>query len=266
MDIKERRIKILLALILRGGFDYEAITIDQTFSRVYDIVLNQKTKSTIGLLQKTGLIEVIEEEQTVAESGAINTNSTRLNVFKTKTVRLTQKGFDELCLIFPYFRFYKTNWDGKWRILSYEIPEKKREVRDKLRRKVAGWGLGPWHRSFWITPHPIIGELRALVGGHEEEQYVQAFEAEHVFGQRDQLIEKVWNKTHLHKEYQVVFKKWHLILSEEAEKLDKLAKITSVFIGILKEDPGLPREVLGQDWTGFDAYSIYKEIQGILLT
>ena len=38
----------------------------------------------------------------------------------------------------------------KWRIISYEIPEAKRELRDRLRREMQGWGLGPWHRSFGL--------------------------------------------------------------------------------------------------------------------
>jgi len=160
----------------------------------------------------------------------------------------------------------KYSWDGKWRILSYEIPEKKRELRDKLRREVAGWGLGPWHRSFWLTPHPITDNLKELISQKEEEQYVQAFEADHVFGNRDILIEKVWNKADLDRKYRELFKKWHSLLSTEEEKTEKFRKVISEYVNILKIDPGLPVELVGQTWIGYEAFNIYKEIRGILLS
>ena len=150
--------------------------------------------------------------------------------------------------------------------MSYEIPEKKRDLRDKLRREVAGWGLGPWHRSFWLTPHPIIKELQDLVSGKEEEKDIQAFEADHVFGERSILIEKVWGKEELDKKYRNMFKKWHIILSEDQEKTEKLKKVVLEYIQLLREDPGLPSELVGENWIGFESFNIFKEIRGILLT
>jgi len=169
-------------------------------------------------------------------------------------------------LEFPLFRYLKDKWDGKWRIISYEIPEKKREIRDRLRREMQGWGLGPWHRSFWLTPHPVIETLRQLVSQKEEEKYIQAFEAGHIFGDREILIEKVWQKSALDKNYREMFKKWHDILSSEGEKTDKFRKAISEYVNLLRLDPGLPVELVGEKWIGFEAYNIFKEIKSILLS
>src|SRR5580658_9691928 len=40
-------------------------------------------------------------------------------------------------------------WDGKWRMLSYTIPEAKRELRDRLRKDLTVLGLGPLSASLW---------------------------------------------------------------------------------------------------------------------
>lgn len=251
MGIKERRTKLLLTIILFSDFSTSALktsfssfTLSDKLQRAVDLTLNQKTRGTIAGLLKEGEIEKGDQEN---------------------TYRLSIKGFYTICLNFPFFRFLIDRWDGVWRILSYEIPEQKRDLRDRLRREVAGWGLGPWHRSFWITPHPIIDNLKDLVSQKEEEQYIQAFEAKHVFGERTVLIEKVWKKNELDASYRSLFKKWHEILSTEIDKVEKLKNVISEYINILRTDPGLPKELVGDKWIGFEGYTIFKEIRGILL-
>lgn len=244
MGVKERRTKILLSLFLIAGVDLSPILFDDKIQKVFDLVMNQKTRGTLsGLLKEEMIVKGEKENQ----------------------YQLTEKGFQLLCLEFPFFRFLKEKWDGKWRVISYEIPEKKREIRDRLRREMQGWGLGPWHRSFWLTPHPIITNLKTLTAQKEEERYIQAFESDHVYGDRELLIEKVWGKANLDRQYRELFKKWHDILSGSEEKLDKFKKIVSFYIDILRQDPGLPKELLGESWIGFEGWNIFKEIKSILL-
>lgn len=244
MGVKERRTKILLSLFLVAGVDFSAVPLDERVQQIFDLTLNQKTRGTISALLKDGLIEKTETD----------------NAYK-----ITSKGFNELCLEFSSFRYLKENWDGKWRIISYEIPEKKREIRDRLRREMQGWGLGPWHRSFWLTPHPVIETLKELVAQKEEEKYIQAFEGAPVYGDRDILIEKVWNKSGLDRSYRELFKKWHEILSSGDEKSGKFKKVVSEYVTILRQDPGLPKELVGESWIGFEGWNIFREIKSILL-
>ncbi len=251
MGIKERRTKILLSLFLLTDTNFTPSNLDERVQKVFDLTLNQKTRGTLSGLLKEDLIEKSKE-------GTDPVNSA--------SYQLSQKGFSELCLQFPFFRFLKETWDGKWRVISYEIPEKKRELRDRLRREMQGWGLGPWHRSFWLTPHPILEYLRDLVSQKEEEQYIQAFNADHTFGDKEVLIEKVWGKSSLDKQYRELFKKWHDILSGKEEKIEKFKKVVNEYVELLKVDPGLPKELVGEQWIGFEGFNIFKEIRSILLS
>jgi len=249
MPIKERRTKLLLLLFLSSDVNFSYITITPTLQSIFDITFNQKTKGTLSALLKEGLIE----KKDVDES-------------KESQYKLTDKGFYELVLEFPFFRFLKDQWDGLWRIISYEIPENKREIRDRLRREMRGWGLGPWHRSFWLTPHPIIGTLKDLVYGHEEEKYIQSFEATHLFGEMDILVEKVWGKTALDKAYRQLFKEWHETLSKDISKDEKYRAVIYAYISIIRNDPGLPETLVGKKWIGYEAFEIFKEVRTILTT
>lgn len=257
MGIKERRTKILLALFLLSDVEFRFVALDQQKQLAFDLFFNQKTKGSLSGLMKEGLIE----KNRGNEDDADDEDTTK----EYSQYKITHKGFHELCLEFPFFRYLYDKWDGKWRILSYEIPEKKRELRDKLRREVSGWGLGPWHRSFWLTPHPIIENLRELISEKEEEQYVQAFESAHVFGDRENLIEKVWQKTVLDQKYRDLFKRWHNILSSDGDKIEKFKRVIGEYTAILRDDPGLPAELVGEKWIGFEAFQLFKEIRGILL-
>lgn len=263
MGIKERRTKILLALFLLSDVQFKEASLDTRFQNLFDLSINQKTKGTLASLIKEGSLVKIETSLTAVP---LQNQSDPVDETDKKFYGLTDKGFHELCLQFPALRFLKDKWDGKWRILSYEIPEKKRDLRDKLRREVAGWGLGPWHRSFWLTPHPITDNLKDLVSQKEEEKFIQAFESEHVFGNKDILIEKVWGKSALDKRYRELFKIWHEILSKELDKAEKYRLVINQYIPILRADPGLPSELIGKSWIGFEAFQIYKEIRSILLT
>lgn len=244
MGVKERRTKLLLVFFLLSDTNNPTVRLNDQFHTLFDIPANNKTRANVKKLLNEGLITTDESSEQYT---------------------LTKKGIDELALDFPYVRYINSDWDGVWRIVSYEIPERKRELRDRLRREMAGWGLGPWHRSFWLTPHPIIEQLNLLIKDKDEQEYVQAFESDHKLGDRAILIEKVWGKTSLEAKYKALFKRWHEILSLQEEKHKKFSKVVEDYVNILRIDPGLPKELVGEKWIGSEAFTIFKEIKNILL-
>src|SRR3989344_4110781 len=261
MPIKERRTKLLLLLFLTSDLNFSFTELTPEFMRIFDLTLNQKTKGSLSALLRDGYIE----KESSGEDDNEDDNEDN-NESKKSKYRITEKGFYLLSLEFPAFRFFKDEWDGIWRIISYEIPESKRHLRDRLRREMKGWGLGPWHRSFWITAHPIIGALRDLVYGKEEEHYIQAFESTHMFGDMEIFAEKVWGKSKIESQYKDLFRVWHSILSNEQSKEEKLKLIIYEYIKQLRNDPGLPMSIVGRRWIGNEAFSIFKEMRAILLS
>jgi len=296
MGIKDRRTKILLALQILSSVqtdikEFPSLIFDEKIQKLLNLSMNQKTKSMLAGMVKEGVIEKsqIQNPKSQPNSNEQNSNvgvdlrvdpnetgehiGSPLQNIDSNAYKLTNVGFSQLCFQFPFFRFLKEEWDGKWRIISYEIPESRREIRDHLRREMQGWGLGPWHRSFWLTPHPVFERLKELVVGKEEEKYIQAFSADHSFGQRAILIEKVWMIKELDKKYREMFKKWHDILASDVgaltpknSKIEKFLLVISEYVTLLREDPGLPKQLIGEQWIGFEAYNIFKEIKSILLS
>ncbi len=70
-------------------------------------------------------------------------------------VRITPKGEKELqALELKDFQIKKPRrWDGKWRVLAFDIPERRRKTRDRIRETLKRIGFMHMQDSVWLYPH-----------------------------------------------------------------------------------------------------------------
>ena len=72
-------------------------------------------------------------------------------------------------------------WDGKWRLVIFDIPEKKQKIRRRIPAIFTRAGLYRLQDSIWIYPYDcedIIGLLKTELGVGKEVLYVIADEIE----------------------------------------------------------------------------------------
>jgi len=65
-------------------------------------------------------------------------------------------------------------WDGKWRIVLFDVPESKRPVRDYLRGVLQRLGFREFQRSMWVWPHKLPTFLKRLLADPEMRKYTRA--------------------------------------------------------------------------------------------
>lgn len=53
-------------------------------------------------------------------------------------------------------------WDKKWRIVFFDIPEKRRSERNILRNKLKALGFGEIQKSVFIHPFPCLDEINFI--------------------------------------------------------------------------------------------------------
>ena len=53
-------------------------------------------------------------------------------------------------------------WDGKWRIVIFDIPTTSRLIRNIFRGKLKEFGFYPLQKSVWIFPYPCKEEIELL--------------------------------------------------------------------------------------------------------
>ncbi|MGY1811304.1 PaaX family transcriptional regulator C-terminal domain-containing protein [Blastococcus sp. SYSU D00820] len=57
-------------------------------------------------------------------------------------------------------------WDGRWRMVTYTVPETDRAARERVRRTLARHGFGPLAPATWVSPHgSALEEVRAELAG-----------------------------------------------------------------------------------------------------
>lgn len=100
-------------------------------------------------------------------------------------IKLTETGKDFLELELGNQR----SWDGKWRVVIFDIPEQKRIVRNLFRRNLKRWGFKQLQKSVWISKRNIYDKLVAYTKDLQIEQWVAVIECTRVSDQS-------WDKFH----------------------------------------------------------------------
>ena len=89
-------------------------------------------------------------------------------------ILLTEKGkFKALNYKLDNIKNKKEKWDGKWRMVAFDIPEKYKRGRDALRRKLKKIGFCELQKSVLVTPYECEKEIGLLVKYFNLNKYVR---------------------------------------------------------------------------------------------
>ncbi len=121
-------------------------------------------------LKKSALSQAIKR---LREKGFIETEKNTGEIL----IKLTSKGFDRAVLLSIHDN---SVWDGRWRIVIFDIPEKKRAIRSLLRRKLKEWGFTKWQRSVWASKKNCTKQLRDYIKLLKIEDWVLVIESDNV--------------------------------------------------------------------------------------
>ncbi|WP_156290605.1 phenylacetic acid degradation operon negative regulatory protein PaaX [Oceanobacillus salinisoli] len=174
------------------------------------------------------------------------------------------------------YRLEPQQWDGKWRILIYTIPEEKRNIRDELRKELSWSGFGLLSNSTWITPNDLSTQVKDIITRYDISEYVHFFVSENIGPQSNaNIIRDSWDINHIIERYELFLKITKEKYEEDTVKLNE-GKLTnkecfvrrtnlvhyyrkSLFI-----DPGLPQELLPENWIGDKAAKLFRDYYKIL--
>lgn len=111
----------------------------------------------------------------------------------TITFVLTQKGkMRAITYNFNNMKIEKDKWDGKWRFIIFDIPEKIRVGRDALRKKVKELGFYELQKSVFVFPYKCEDEINFIIEFFDMRKYVR-------YG----IIDSIDNEIHLKKIFEL---------------------------------------------------------------
>lgn len=138
--------------------------------------------NAIRLIKDFGLMPKERQKEYILSSGTKLVQKGLLK-FKDGHYELTKEGerILELWNINDYGLKKPKRWDGKWRMIIFDIPERKKKVRMKIPEIFTRAGLYRLQNSVWVYPYnceDIMGLLKTELGIGKEMLYIIADEIE----------------------------------------------------------------------------------------
>ena len=102
------------------------------------------------------------------------------NLEGRKGVLLTPKGKERVLKIkFRYLKKKKRE-DKKWIMVIFDIPERKRKIRDLFRENLLTLGYQKLQKSIWVCPYEVFKETEGLIRDYLIDAFVRIFLIEEI--------------------------------------------------------------------------------------
>ncbi|MDO8569723.1 MAG: CRISPR-associated endonuclease Cas2 [bacterium] len=79
----------------------------------------------------------------------------------------------------------KHKWDNKWRIVIFDIPEKKKKIREIFRFRLKGLGFLELQHSVFVLPFECHNELEYIIEFYNIRRFVRFIKADHIDNELD---------------------------------------------------------------------------------
>ncbi|MEB3100167.1 phenylacetic acid degradation operon negative regulatory protein PaaX [Ferviditalea candida] len=178
-------------------------------------------------------------------------------------------------------RVYSVNnhkWDGYWRILTYSVPEEKRDLRNQIRKELLWTGFGLMSNGTWVSPNPLEEQIMEMVRTYDLYDYTMLFSSASVISHDNQyIIEKGWNLHEIQSEYQTFIETykpkyeqlkdrvWDNTLTDVEAFVERIY-LVHIYRKFLFKDPGFPMDFLPSAWNGNVARDLFWHIHQLIST
>lgn len=110
--------------------------------------------NVLGAMAKVGLLPSFYQKYVVGNATKRLVSSGLLE-WRNSKLRLTQKGEKELraLTLAEYGQEIDRKWDKKWRVLIFDIPERRSGLRQKIRITLQSIGFVRLQDSVWVYPY-----------------------------------------------------------------------------------------------------------------
>jgi phenylacetic acid degradation operon negative regulatory protein len=159
-------------------------------------------------------------------------------------------------------------WDGRWRLVLFDVPTAQNSHRVRLRRYLRDKGFGYLQKSVWITPDSLEAERQILGGGKVNVKSLILLEARPGAGESDaEIVAGAWDFEHINQRYTQHLK----VLNERpggALRNATAAKVLlrwataerGAWLDAVMNDPLLPKRILPPDYLGQQAWQRRVEV------
>ena len=159
-------------------------------------------------------------------------------------------------------------WDGRWRLVFFDVPRTRNTARDKLRRYLRRKGLGCLQNSVWITPDFMKEERDLLSGVPADVGSLIWFEGRPCAGETDaEIVAGAWDFADINRRY-VIYQqvldrlpRHRLETKTAAMRFCRwLGEEREAWLDAMSHDPLLPKCLLPSPYFGCQAWRKRLEV------
>lgn len=169
-------------------------------------------------------------------------------------------------------RFWNRRWDGRWHLLSYDVPEKERGYRCALERFFRRQRMGCLQKSVWVSARDIRPLFDDLDLAAAIRDYAVLFEASPVLGQSPrQIAAQAWDFEGLARHHQAYLDEAARQPAHIARTLQPAAALAAArrelfdYLAAMESDPLLPAELLPDNYAGRRVVEAFRSRLRLLL-
>ena len=156
--------------------------------------------------------------------------------------------------------------DG-WVLAAFSIPESKRDVRYRLRSRLAKVGFAQVGGGLWIAPRALEPDARYVVQALGVQDHVDIFSAEHTaFRSTADAVNQWWDLPAIAHEYESFTAEFKSLRAKydratsppiNVKAFTDYTRTLTAWRPLPYNDPGLPREYLPNAWSGDQATALF---------
>ena len=247
--------------------------------------MNAKTEELLNFLLWTaeGLVRPTLRNLTESYEGWAYRNGLLRQLARLEKQRLVERdppsGSERFCRLTPRGRLrvlggrdpeerWSRAWDGRWRIVLFDVPIHRNAQRDRLRRDLREKGFGYLQNSVWISPDRLDAERDLLRSGKINVESLILFEARPCAGEADaEMVAGAWNFDRINGRYlrllRVLEQRPQGALRSEvnSQSLRRWGKAErEAWLDAVLNDPLLPRRLLPAGYLGEQAWQRRLEV------
>lgn len=159
-------------------------------------------------------------------------------------------------------------WDGRWRMVLFDVPVARDSHRKRLRRYLHDRGFGCLQGSVWVTPDPLEEEKKILVGAKIDVESLLLLDAQPCAGESDaEIVAGAWDFERINQRYLRLMKILDAhpkgpLRSEASAKamLRWTSAEREAWLDAVTNDPLLPKRILPSGYLGQRAWHRRVEV------
>lgn len=151
-------------------------------------------------------------------------------------------------------------WDGSWLLLFTSVPEARRELRHRLRTRLAWAGFGSLGQGVWVTPDPSReAEAKDVLSELDLVDSASSFVARYgTIGEQTVLVVQAWDVAELAGRYDAFIEELGTLRpSTDAAAFVAHTRLVHQWRRFPFLDPGLPPGLLPASWSGTRASELF---------